>query len=160
MTAETLCAELKELYKNRYAIDVIAEDHNCTYTDIILLIGATPEFNRFCAKHNKYNQAITDELPKTRNIINWSEMTEPLLQMYHEGIDPIVIAETLNIGKTTVLKCLNRNGIYGRRDLKVRDEWKPDIIKKYKSGESISSIARWYGINGGSIKHFLKGVER
>jgi len=160
MTAETLCAELKELYKNRYAIDVIADKHSSTYTEIVEIIGATPEFNKFCAKHNKSGSAIAKAPPKGHKLIDWSVMTEPVLKLYKEGLSYPEIGEKLGISKDSVGNCLNRHGFHDRRDIRLKDEWKPDIIERWKSGESMYQISLHYGINCGSVRHLLKGVER
>jgi uncharacterized protein (DUF433 family) len=156
LIASDLTAELLSDIENRDAVDDIAANHNCTYTDIILIIGKSKAFNKFCSRHNKGGSQITAELPKGHKLIDWSVMTEPVLKLYQQGLSYPEIGEKLGISKDSVGNCLQRNGIHSRRDIRLKDEWKPDIIARYKAGEAMYKIALHYGINNGSVRHLLK----
>lgn len=161
MTPESLCAELRDLYQHRNAIDIIAENNDCTYTDIILLIGCTKEFNKFCAMYNGGNKQISEAVPfEKRTQIDWDAMTKPILRLYQAGISYAEIGERLGISKDSVGNCLKREGFHDRRNIKLKNEWKPDIIARHKSGEPTYLIAHAYGISRGSVEWLLKGVEK
>lgn len=100
ITAESLCLELRELISNRRAIDIMADRHECSYTDILLLIGATSDFNLFCAEHNRKH----NNKPKTSPTKSDYDMRV----LYEAGWSCKAIGETYKMAESTVYKRLKR----------------------------------------------------
>lgn len=98
MNPRKLCAELRELRKNRRAIDIIADRHGCKYTDIILLIGATDEFERFDRRHPGKG-GVGHAAPKREFA---EEETSEIIRMRDSGMTYVDIGAHFNRNKSTV----------------------------------------------------------
>lgn len=153
MTAESLCAELRELYKFRNAIDIIADRHDCTYTDIITLIGNTPEFDRFDSIHS-------ERVPAPRYKSKWDKSIEPhIVRMYNSGYSSREIAVKYEVSETTINRHLKQLGVTIRKQPILGAHMYDDIKRLYDDGASYEQLAQRYHVKRQTVVNFMAREE-
>lgn len=127
MTRAELTAELSQLMDNRLAIDIIAERHGCTYTDVILIIGDTDIYDEFDANFpcdglvgKALRYGCGERRRTTKATLRIDALTDDIIRLYKSGAAVTSIAKSLGISATGVANCLMRHKCYkyGKRNNK------------------------------------------
>jgi len=149
MNPRELCAELRELRKNRRAIDIIADRHGCKYTDIILLIGATDEFERFDRRHPGKG-GVGHAAPKREFAI---QDKQDMVALYKTGVGTKEVAKRFGIGQNTAHQYILDTEPSAMRSINyVGEEETSEIIRMRDSGMTYVDIGAHFNRNKSTVR--------
>ncbi len=92
------------------------------------------------------------------------DVRKEIIKLFTEGMSGLQIAKQLKLGKNTVFRILESEGIE-RSKFKYTKEQEEDIARQYEEGKSLAEISRQYGGDGNNyftLRNVLKrqGVSR
>jgi len=105
---------------------------------------------KFMIKHNISTRAFGYNTPRGgKKELDVQEVTN----LYKSGKSVIEIAETFDVGVSTALKFMNRNGIGVKRRVRLDKE---EVAALYESGYSSKRIGKMLGVSAPTILKFMK----
>jgi transposase len=92
------------------------------------------------------------------------ETNQLIINEYKSGVSSPDLAKKYNKGNHTILKILRDNGVEirskGGKKKQYDYGWTQEFIKRYKSGQSIQSIAKELRVGYGTVMRSLKDIKK
>jgi len=86
------------------------------------------------------------------------ELEAKIVQLYQDGVRPTYIAKDLNVGKNTVQRVLDRNGIARRGPVqrRMKPHLQAIICERYAQGERPNLLAKEFDVSVFTIRDIIK----